>query len=453
MATSNETSILSPQDKALFAAALECQLPRSAAIQVLYQHQRHMDSNGAVGVHADTIVPGAFIRALAVEGDTKQYLVAQVDGVVRGEEYGGFSSNVNMKSTWYFRLRLPTTRQRGSKRHRQNQNDNEEEEDSSSDEEDVATDYDLTSISNSKMQETEFAIWLRNARSGLYPTGAGGENEEGGEILLPSVPLLMFTASRLQPFLRRGGGASASQGLLPPPTSRDDPPPGGVVSNQADLLRRAERLQEGGSVGQATTSPNGNPFNPAGSVSSASFTPSNSRSPGASRQRANAGSHGRSPPPPVSASPLASPHAGEEVVGSPSPLSGTYASVSPSVSQAPSGVPVISRERRRVEELMRRECIHQLSEQGAVFPRVFHHYRPSRLRLIERDLADYLQLVRDSIVEKRETCIICFERVPTVILYPCKHRVICRRCANNGGCDSCPVCRSSFIEMFEVEEV
>ncbi|KAG1712254.1 hypothetical protein DVH05_000004 [Phytophthora capsici] len=39
-------------------------------------------------------------------------------------------------------------------------------------------------------------------------------------------------------------------------------------------------------------------------------------------------------------------------------------------------------------------------------------------------------------------CVICLERVPAVILLPCRHLCVCRECLEE--IDQCPICRSKF---------
>lgn len=398
---------LSTEDRTLYRACCECQLTRSIAIQILHHHHRYVENGGAAGINADSIVPGAFVRALdAVSSlEEKKYLVAQVEGVVEGEPYAGFSANPHLVTRWYLRLRLPPKIQ-----------ENDDEESSCDDLDHQSSDYDLTSISNSTMTEEEFGEWLRGVRSNVYP---------GPE---PSIPLLKFMSGRLQPFQRSKHAHGSTTGSVPPPmTGRED-----LASPQMFQSNMSRSHHEVRSD--------------SGSMSNNSPIPGNRIA--AFREDGNEQQPGGNSPPPR--------RMGSEALDPLSPTSaasGRHA-VIPQDARELGSAPVhnLIRRRTQMEELARRECIHELSEQGSVFPQVYDSYRASRLRLIERDLMDYLQLVRDSIQEKRETCVICFDMPPTVVLYPCKHRVICRNCAAS-GCDSCPVCRSSFHDMFEVEEL
>eukprot|EP00796_Vickermania_ingenoplastis_P000616 gene617-339_t len=379
---------MNSEDQHLFQASLNCQLTRSIAIHLLTLHDRYATSNGSLGVSADAVIPGTFVRALAGE---RQYVVAQADGVVEGAPYGGFKANPSVTSRWYIRLRLP-----------KRMNDNEEDDDDPGRLEDNGQngfsiiDFDLTSISNSPFTAEEFSEWVTHVRQGLYP----------GPV--PTIELLAFTATRLRSFQRRHQNAAAA-------------PAAAASSSDMSLSLPPE---EATALGACSASPEQAAPTARGAGGHTNVSP-----PPHPRQQ--------QPVSPVGPVPTAS--AGTEVAGSTLRFSALRQGRETSVA--------------RVEEVARRECLHQLSEEGTVFPRKFDRYRPSQLRLTERDLMDYLQAVRDCINEKRETCVICFDRPPTVILYPCKHRVICRQCALAGGCNACPLCRAVFKDMFEVEEV
>lgn len=107
-------------------------------------------------------------------------------------------------------------------------------------------------------------------------------------------------------------------------------------------------------------------------------------------------------------------------------------------------------QRSLIEKIARRESIRQLSEKGTVFPKQFEEFSATQLKQIEQDMMDYLEVVRDAIKDNQESCVVCLNHPPTVIFYPCKHKVICRICAL--GCQRCPLCRSPFERMFEVNE-
>ncbi|KAG5510549.1 hypothetical protein JKF63_06846 [Porcisia hertigi] len=108
-------------------------------------------------------------------------------------------------------------------------------------------------------------------------------------------------------------------------------------------------------------------------------------------------------------------------------------------------------ENDEMERRLRQEILNHLSQEYVLFPKDAQGYKLSRLRLLERDMVEYLQHVHDEIQSKQENCIVCMDHVPTVILLPCKHKVMCRLCAPS--CPTCPVCRSKIAEMFEPEEI
>ncbi|KAL7700637.1 Plus-3 domain/Zinc finger C3HC4 type (RING finger) containing protein [Lotmaria passim] len=108
-------------------------------------------------------------------------------------------------------------------------------------------------------------------------------------------------------------------------------------------------------------------------------------------------------------------------------------------------------EDEEMERRLRQDIMNHLAQECVLFPKDPKGYKLSRLRLLERDMIEYLQHVRDEIQGKQENCIVCMDHVPTVILLPCKHKVMCRLCAPSVS--QCPVCRSQITEMFEPEEV
>jgi len=42
-----------------------------------------------------------------------------------------------------------------------------------------------------------------------------------------------------------------------------------------------------------------------------------------------------------------------------------------------------------------------------------------------------------------EECVVCLDKVPQVILYPCFHHVLCLKCAKK--IEQCPICRNSSV--------
>ena len=102
-------------------------------------------------------------------------------------------------------------------------------------------------------------------------------------------------------------------------------------------------------------------------------------------------------------------------------------------------------------EQVTHQMLTKMRETSAMFPNDLSNLKTTQLRIVERDLIEYLDRVRDALQVLRPNCVVCMDSVPTVILLPCKHRVLCRLCATQVR--SCPVCRQSAIELFEAVEI
>lgn len=99
-----------------------------------------------------------------------------------------------------------------------------------------------------------------------------------------------------------------------------------------------------------------------------------------------------------------------------------------------------------------RELVYQmiLKEKGSeatLFKKTCEDMRTSELRTLERDVAEYLDRVREAIANNQERCVVCMDQIPTVIIMPCRHRVLCRWCTLKVEC--CPMCRGIATELFE----
>ena len=102
---------------------------------------------------------------------------------------------------------------------------------------------------------------------------------------------------------------------------------------------------------------------------------------------------------------------------------------------------------------VRRQVMDELRETHAIFinpTKAGADMKTAHLRLAERDLADYLEKVRETLNASRQVCVVCMDRPPTVITLPCKHKVLCKLCASQVS--SCPVCRDTAVELFEALE-
>jgi hypothetical protein len=95
-----------------------------------------------------------------------------------------------------------------------------------------------------------------------------------------------------------------------------------------------------------------------------------------------------------------------------------------------------------------RVVMEELRESFAIFADpCFEDHKTALLRTAERDIADYLDKVREAIQSQRHTCVVCMDRPPTVVTLPCKHQVLCRLCASQ--VNNCPCCRETAVEVFE----
>jgi hypothetical protein len=102
-------------------------------------------------------------------------------------------------------------------------------------------------------------------------------------------------------------------------------------------------------------------------------------------------------------------------------------------------------------EQVTHQILTKLRETNAMFPDDLKSLKTTQLRVVERDLIEYLDRVRDALQVMRPNCVVCMDSVPTVILLPCKHRALCRLCATQVR--SCPVCRQAAVELFEAVEI
>lgn len=57
----------------------------------------------------------------------------------------------------------------------------------------------------------------------------------------------------------------------------------------------------------------------------------------------------------------------------------------------------------------------------------------------------------DRIQQEKLLCRVCFEREISIVLMPCRHRVLCQLCADK--CKHCPICRSAILERMVVFDV
>lgn len=444
---------LEDADRPLFAAARLAQLNRNSAIHIIIDRPNSRDA-----------ILGSYVRVLLeLPTGEEDYVVARVSTTTDGEPYNGFSTQQNQFTTTYLILQLPEALAAIN-----------------------GTQYQLNSISNSPMQEGEFARWLDSMRNEsiaiptredllavgerirqfdttrhrssshasvmnsvsnpTFPRNERRMSVQGGRPPIPSTPTPgSVSASQPQPTATAGMRATSallSSSASPMVYSPTEAPVTTVNNNYGAELdvasaQPARPLQRQTTVGRQEYQRMG-ALNNAGPVSyggggggvsgggGAAFPPSGVH---ASSTRSSPSVHGLNA------------NADRE----------TSASVPPPLQTAAATQQRNDTEDAQLERKLRQDVMNHLTQEGVLFPKDTSAFKLSQLRLIERDMIEYLQHVRDEIAGKQENCVVCMDHVPTVILLPCKHKVLCRLCAPS--CATCPVCRSSIKEMFEPEEV
>mmetsp|Transcript_18649 Transcript_18649/g.21450 ORF Transcript_18649/g.21450 Transcript_18649/m.21450 type:complete len:354 (+) Transcript_18649:34-1095(+) len=252
--------------------------------------------------------------------------------------------------------------------------------------------YQLLSISNSVMSDVEFERWITSTH-----------NEFG----IPLVEELQAISERIRPYtVRRGGAAQQLQnrGASSAHQHHSNAPLGVVPSAVAPQR-------------SATTSSSSNP------------PPLPPPAPGTVESTTDSGSLG------VAA-------AAPPVVPAASPTSDCSA-------ENGGGLTLMGDIPTRQQ--ITHQLLNELRDTNAVFAKNVSDLKVSQLRLVERDLIEYLENVRDAISSKRSTCVVCMDQVSSVVMLPCKHKVLCRLCA--ASVSSCPVCREIAVEMFEAVEI
>jgi hypothetical protein len=70
----------------------------------------------------------------------------------------------------------------------------------------------------------------------------------------------------------------------------------------------------------------------------------------------------------------------------------------------------------------------------------------NELSALEQQIEEYRARVRALIVEKKK-CVVCMDAEHQIIFYPCKHKAVCIKCANN--LVTCPVCRAKIVDQIK----
>lgn len=466
------------EDGRLFEAAKRAQVNRNTAIHIIDEPQ------------AGEILAGSFVRVLLEMPSRREgYLVARIQGTSIGEPYSGFSTNTAQTTTIYLMLELPPALAAIN-----------------------GVQYQLNSVSNSTMGEGEFREWLsliRNEPTLRAPTVQ--QLEEVAAHLHPyevsrhrPTPHSLATSGNL-PGNSNGaaagaGGGGAAVAAAVRATNVSNPPQRALSARaQARQIRQslATSAALGGGGGGATRSPaasvdipplHGDNTNNGGASSPSPTNGSSSGANGAPHPSASydAGAGGnynanrylrqgtvmsrdlnRNPREDGQAShdmADAEASSGDLYHNNNNSGNGNRRSTSPRAAgngpASAAAIPFMTRgavdhkmesEDEETERRLRQDIMNHLAQECVLFPKDATGFKLSRLRLLERDMIEYLQHVRDEIQGKQENCIVCLDHVPTVILLPCKHKVMCRLCAPSVA--QCPVCRSQIAEMFEPEEV
>lgn len=97
------------------------------------------------------------------------------------------------------------------------------------------------------------------------------------------------------------------------------------------------------------------------------------------------------------------------------------------------------------------ECLRHLKQSYTVIRRPTPLATLEMLRDTEEALLDYMTTVQECIDQNKGLCCLCYLRLPTVVFYPCKHRMVCRRCACS--LEACPFCRAELQALFEPKHI
>ncbi|CAJ1986555.1 C3HC4 type (RING finger) containing protein [Leishmania donovani] len=467
--------MISEEDSRLFEAAKRAQVSRNTAIHVIEN------------TNSSRILAGAFVRVL-LEMPTRNegYVVARIHSTTAGEPYSGFSTNPAQTTNVYLMLELPPPLAAIN-----------------------GVQYQLNSVSNSSMGEGEFRDWLQmirneptlrvptvqglkevtarlhpyevsrhrsnshvSANGSMATNGRAGVVDTSGNVPHPQLAQQQQQQRSLSAHgaarQRRQSLAASSQTMLIPPMLQDGAPL--PDSGDALLRRSSAAMYEGDSSGvianaessasAAGSNSNYNVNNRLGRQGTV-MTRDYNRNPREDGQASHEMSNAEVPVMSFYTAATGSQQEQQQRTMFPLPHGGggvaSESDGGPALAATTSFMtrgatdPNMESEDEEMERRLRQEIMNHLAQECVLFPKDAQGYKLSRLRLLERDMIEYLQHVRDEIQGKQENCIVCMDHVPTVILLPCKHKVMCRLCAPS--CPTCPVCRSKIAEMFEPEEI
>ncbi|KAG2319766.1 hypothetical protein Bca52824_012979 [Brassica carinata] len=69
----------------------------------------------------------------------------------------------------------------------------------------------------------------------------------------------------------------------------------------------------------------------------------------------------------------------------------------------------------------------------------------------QTEITKFSQQEYERLQNEKVLCRVCFEREISLVLLPCRHRVLCRLCSDK--CKKCPVCRITIEELLPVYDV
>eukprot|EP00759_Apiculatamorpha_spiralis_P019217 PhF_6_TR25337/c1_g1_i1/m.35035 len=105
----------------------------------------------------------------------------------------------------------------------------------------------------------------------------------------------------------------------------------------------------------------------------------------------------------------------------------------------------------QTEDEIMRLVEEEYRDKNFVVPNDLAGQTTGQLRLLEKDILEYLERLRENLDTHSTKCIACMVHDPAVIIMPCKHKVLCRGCCTKVLI--CPMCRVKIREVFEPVEM
>lgn len=331
-----------------------------------------------------SIVVGTCVRVLLELQDfSEDYMIAKVIGIEPGDSYSGFSQNPNQATTIHLKLQLPSRFNGGN-----------------------GNLYQLNSISNSALTRHEVEVWLSLTSTEGRPDA--------------------------QSFLAAG---SRLRAVVPARQRRAQQQNGKSNHPQQQQLEATSRSHNAGGVGVGISTPTAALPSPVGTGPSLATSRSVTLPTGAVSSGV-----GKSDVVPTH---LTKSRAGAGGVdgSSPNPQGRSAAKAERDQALASQSMQVTAR------DLVYQLILKEKSAEATLFRKNVDGMRTAELRTLERDVAEYLDRVREALANNQQRCVVCMDQIPTVIIMPCRHRVLCRWCTLKVEC--CPMCRGVATELFE----